>query len=329
MCRIHGRIHARTVLLRRIEQPTETQCMDLRHTWCNEPRAQGCAYCRDHMEIYRQRAEHHFGRREGMQNIRQVIRNEFLALPAQLPWETVAQTMFGRHDLNDGMRYNIAYMYFIRVAPTQHTMVFRAFWREMERNRPVALARLAADAQNVHTTVVVQQTQAMENKLLNIQVLPGQQTEATLVQEWLRLFSSRIAWSTILKTLNDIHSWFGKSMCRQEGDNLYRRLLRGAVAKVLQTEGDLQTELFRRLWEECSESVGLCCEGHISRLCNAFVGFDDSFHVLISVGEQLQERMAAIAALDIPLDAKHEKARAVFEELSIASEQQSAWLDAF
>ena len=169
----------------------------------------------------------------------------------------------------------------------------------------------------------------MEAKLLEVPVPETQGTEAVMVREWLRLIIPRHSWGRILKTSVDIHAWFNKSMCRAENDNLYRRLLRGAVAKISRMDGDLRDQLFRRLWEECYEAVGLCCEGHISRLCNVFVGFDDAFRPPVSLGEILQNKMSAISQEELTAEEKVARATAIFEELGVPAVERTAWLEAF
>jgi hypothetical protein len=113
-----------------------------------------------------------------------------------------------------------------------------------------------------------------------------------------------------------------------ENDNLYRKLLRGLVATLERQEKDVRVELYKRLWEECHESVGLCCEGHISRLCNVFVGFDETFQTPVSVGELMQAKMSVISGLDIPVEERLKQARAWFDEHAISEAERTGWLDA-
>ena len=88
-------------------------------------------------------------------------------------------------------------------------------------------------------------------------------------------------------------------------------------------------ELVERLWEECYESVRMCCDGHLTRLCNVLCGFREEFKPPVSVGELLQQRMAVIAEKEIPVEDKVGEAWAVFEELSVPMDQREAWVEAF
>ena len=94
-------------------------------------------------------------------------------------------------------------------------------------------------------------------------------------------------------------------------------------------DDERKTEMFRRAWEECVEATGMCCEGHISRLCNVLVGFDEAFQPPVSFGELLQSKMSAIAGLDVPDEEKRRQATAFFDEHGTPAEERVAWLEAF
>jgi hypothetical protein len=193
---------------------------------------------------------------------------------------------------------------------------------------PRDLARLAGDSQNVHTRVVTDQTNTATEKLLAVAVPDTQQTEKTMTVFWLGILS--VSYSSYIRVAVDVNRWFNMKDCRAVGDNLYRRLLRGLVALInAEPDAERKSEMFRRLWEECAEATGMCCEGHISRLCNVLVGFDDAFRPPIPFGEILQSKMAAIAGLDVSEDEKRRQANAFFDEHSVPQEERAAWLEAF
>jgi hypothetical protein len=73
----------------------------------------------------------------------------------------------------------------------------------------------------------------------------------------------------------------------------------------------------------------MCAEGHISRLVNVMVGFNDHFKPSMSTGELLQSRLAAISVLNISLELKLKEARLVLEELHIPTDEHAVWLEAF
>lgn len=276
-------------------------------------------------------------------------------------WQTVARELANRNDLEIGIRYSVALIYYRthqaaalddeRWRFARPTWRFIVFWnwltdgavgREPEVNevppppaiimpppppppRQRDLADIARDSQNVHTTAVVNQTNEMERKLMEIPVSKDQQTEPAIMAAWLAL-PKQIRWGDTLRAAADIHKWFLTRSCRSNNDDLYRRILRGVVAKINQSEPEVRTELFTRLREECVESIGMCCEGHISRLCNVFVGFDDAFKPQLSLGEVMQNVMAAIAAAEKPTEARLAEARAWFDEHAVPEADRRGWL---
>ena len=314
--------------------------------WCNNDHADGSIYCQDHLDMFARWARQADLARQRQQNIRAKV-NALVNRAPRPEWRDVARELFANNMRDHVFNYQVALAYFtdIRVHPPGHaeggdTMIFRRFWRILEIGalaaappppavRHAELAALARDGQNVHTRHVVEQTRGLEEKLLAVPVPDRQITEVAISQEWIRLISTRIRWGTILKTINDVHRWFAQTDCRRAGDNLYRRLLRAVVAKINRAEGETRDELYRRLWEECYEATGMCCEGHISRLCNVFVGFDEEFKPPVSLGELLQNKMAAIAMSDVSDEEKLTQARAFFDEVGVPEADRTAWLEAF
>lgn len=196
-----------------------------------------------------------------------------------------------------------------------------------QQNLP-RLQALAGDAQNVHTREVSQQTNDSTRKLLEVVVPLQQKTEQTMMLAWYYLPSAP-PHHKILRAAVDINKWFNTDTCRQQGDKLYKHLLRGLVAYISQVQDpDTKQELWKRAYEECNEAVGMCCEGHISRLCNVLVGFDDAFQPPVPFSEILQNKMAAISVMDVSTDEKIQHANSFFNEYAVPMEQRQAWLDA-
>lgn len=178
------------------------------------------------------------------------------------------------------------------------------------------LQRIADDGQNVHTGHVNKQTNESLQRLMETPVPPSQNT---LAEIWKFAKKKRVQ--------TDMKKWYGVETCRQEKDWLYKKTLDGLWARIKASSH--KDELTKRLVEEATESVGMCCDGHIARLCNVLVGFDDLFVPQISTGEALQQKISAIASLDISVEEKVGEAWTVFEELAIPMEQREAWIDAF
>jgi len=91
---------------------------------------------------------------------------------------------------------------------------------------------------------------------------------------------------------------------------------------------DTRREIAVRLAEEVLDGLGMCEQGKMTRLANVLHGFHPALDdvVVLSVGEQLQNRMAVISRL--PVEERRAAADAVFAELDIPVEEQGAWTEA-
>jgi len=89
-----------------------------------------------------------------------------------------------------------------------------------------------------------------------------------------------------------------------------------------------QQELHLRFAEEIVDGVGMCAQGKMTRLVNVLRGFDPALDEVpaLSLKEQLQARMATVAAL--PLAERAAAAAAVFADLHISAEDQAPWVEA-
>jgi hypothetical protein len=192
---------------------------------------------------------------------------------------------------------------------------------------PVAneLGHLANDHQNVHTAQVSAQTRRAMDVLLAIPLPAVITTTYNILEHYLPRVHAQ--GTSALRSYQDVLAWYERESCVAQNDYLYRNLLDGCVAYI--NASPHKNELWNRLLEEIDESVGMCCMGHLTRLCNVFTGFDDRFAPPVPVGELLQQKMAAIAAKDIETYQKVEEANAVFDELHVPEDQREAWLEAF
>lgn len=286
------------------------------------------------------------------------MRDVFIRAGRHIDWRDVARGVFNQPpDPVDDIRYDVAKAYYRRLFwGAGHLPQFNAYWNWLRGGEegpdptraaqapqaaqaaqaappPPAvpeLGRIAADAQSVHTAPVSQQTNAGTEKLLAAVVPNTQQTEKAMMRAWMEMDKSHsVGWNDLLRVANDVNKWFHTASCRVHNDNLYRKMLRGLVATINRSDDEMRPELYKRLWEECREAAGMCCEGHISRLCNVMVGFDDAFQPPVSLGELMQQKMAAIAALDVSDDEKRTQATAWFDEVGVPAAERAAWLDAF
>ena len=225
----------------------------------------------------------------------------------------------------------------MRLVPEFHHQIQRAIqireWQQVHRPafRPDQReAQLAADSQNVHTREITQQMRDSMNILLAVDV-PKDQTGSIREMRvgWLEKGYSEYEIDVVYR---DVVNWWNKDTIFSQDDKLYRRLLRGLWWTIKQYKADLRAELEKRLWEELRDGAipySVCTQGHVARLSNVMIGFHDAFVPPVPVGEILQQKMAAIYAMDVPQDEQLSLAKSILAELKVPEDQHDNWLSAF
>lgn len=351
LCGTHINAHARRVQQSGPHQAGKCEAYLSTHRWCSHNAILNERLCQSHIRI----RQNTLRKIEEEDEDRRLV-NE-LILEGPIPtWQQVMDRIAEDTTRTFTRRYSIAWRFYTRIEDGMLPDRFRNRWgwvvngrvgpepieipANIVPNLPVhitprarnqRLDLIAADRQNVHTTPVTNQTNAGIEKILKVDVPKNQDTQRILTEQW--LFNTpegkRPAFNTYLKVINDVNKWFTTRTCRATNDDLYRNILRGSVALVNKSPKEIRDELFTRLWEECLESVDMCCEGHITRLCNVFVGFDDTFKPPVPFGEILQDKMSAIANSEASEEEKKRQANAFFEEYAIPQIERVAWLEAF
>ena len=183
-----------------------------------------------------------------------------------------------------------------------------------------SLRQLSNDSENVHTGFVNQQTNTNMKILLETPVPNGQNTIKEITTA---IMKKRKPYQYVA----DIENWYERSEVCEKNDYLIKRLLDGLWARIKASEH--KTELIKRLREELREMYEKCAQGHISRICNVMVGFDEEMKPVVSIGEQIQNRMSLISQKEIPNEEKVMEALQFFAELgNVTVEEQNVWIDA-
>lgn len=341
LCGTHANTQARRIRESGLHQAGKCEAYLTTHRWCSHDALPNNRLCETHI-----RARENTLRRNREETEDRTLVNEFI-LEAPMPtWQQVMDRVFADPTRTTNRKYAVAWRFFFRTEHDIHVNRFRVRWAWVVNGRagpePIEnvahpprrndrLDVIANDRQNVHTTPVTNQTNAGVEKILKVEIPKDQDTQRTLTNEWLFGMpdGKSPAFNTYLKVINDVNRWFLTRTCRAMNDDLYRNVLRGTVALINQSPKEIQKELFIRLWQECLESVDMCCEGHITRLCNVFVGFDDAFKPPIPFGEILQNKMSAIASSEESEEEKKRQANAFFDEYAVPQVERVAWLDAF
>ena len=201
---------------------------------------------------------------------------------------------------------------------------------------PITLQEIAADRQNVHRRDVSVQTNKGTELLLK-QVVPADpRTCQVILAHWILGYGDdRARVRSILRVYDDMDHWYTKATCRKQNDFLYRKLLDGLWVLINghATSGEdsrkaLAVELIRRLYEECTEATGLCCEGHLTRLVNVMVGFDEAFQPPVSWKDVIGGKLSVISKQDIPLSEKISEATRMMDDLAVPAEERTVWIEA-
>ena len=252
--------------------------------------------------------------------------------------------LWWRHQIRT-LRVRLAHEYFIRdlwnldhpLDPMDANGVIDWHWNRRARaaapqHAPGTLAAFVADTQNVHTGVVSKQTHEGVKKLLAAPV-HAQQSDYTrkVVETLLNFFvkNKRTTESASARIRADFEHWYKQDTCRQMRDWLYKRVIDGLIMTIQGTKAkDVRHELYKRLCEEMSDSVGTCCDGHITRLINVMSGFDEAFVPEKTIGEKTQELFAALSAKECSLLEKVADGVRGLRALQVPEDEWEPWIDA-
>jgi hypothetical protein len=228
------------------------------------------------------------------------------------------------------LEYEVQFLAFYEVRKRLYNLLDLWITEEFENKKVIkkdGLAGLAQDGQNVHTQAVVNQTNDGITIIRKTVIPKGQNTLDEIINAWITTIPESI--ELLSPVFDDMQKW-GK--CRsviKKGDFEYRKALRGIWAKIKTYDGDICLELTKRLWEECYESVGMCAQGHLSRLANVLVGFDETIKPPSSSKQYFQEQIANLSRKNLPTEEKIRLATELMDEVELPQDERSPWLEAF
>jgi hypothetical protein len=284
-----------------------------RYTWCENAHAAGSAYCERHIE-------NHANNRRAVRAVRIWAEGGPAGFDAAHGW----------HEFDEAEDDFRAWLEAHRLVPNPVLAPAAAGAGPPPPDPAPDLRRLARDNQNVHTGLVNRVTEEGIARLCAVPVPASQDTRRIVLHAFTGM---AVPYEALMVVWNDLEHWWRTDRCRVPAhappDNLYRNTLRGLVAYIGRVESEeTRSELYRRLYQEAYESVGMCCDGHMARLVNVLVGFDDAFRPPVSQGELIQNRIAAIAGLEgVSVEERLRQANAFFDEIAYPAAERTAWLD--
>ena len=303
-------------------------------TRCQTFAREGITICEKHFKL---QVKKHAEREKAEEEKADIVRRADIFIGDAVPWRLVTQMLL-RELRETSINARIFWQVSLRVCLHQGDTDerFAEFYNEIrymgvlpyEQETPVEVRELEVlsnDTQNVHTKEVSNQTQKLTDLLLEQSVPKEQPTLKLLVIKFTKLCKIKKL-SSLLNVLSDMNLWYEKESCINLDDTLYKRLLDAVVCKI--ESSPHKVALYKRAFEEASESVGLCCQGHLSRLTNIFSGFDDAFASPVSNRELLQDKMASIAKSTVIQEEKVLNAKNALRELDIPVGEWDAWISA-
>ena len=186
--------------------------------------------------------------------------------------------------------------------------------------RQQPLAEFAADRQNVHTRYTVDLVRKTVDQVLKIPVPDEYQTDTLKTVGEIILdcrLSKKAASQMTVRYCSDDSVY-------QYGPGIYARLLNAVWQFIKGSEH--KDDLCAILRSEMEDNIDMCAQGNLSRLCNILSGYMDSI-IMETIPEQLQRRMAEIAASDMNVTKKTRHALNLLKELTIPSQEWGAWLE--
>jgi len=261
----------------------------------------------------------------------------------QPPTELMGPAIWWRQQIR-GLRGRLAGDYFIRELwnldhpndPMDVNGIIDWHWNRQRaaapRHPPGSLAAFVADTQNVHTGVVSTQTHDGVKKLLAVPVKSGQTERSIRFATQVLDLSVQLKWVTTQasgRIMADFMQWYNTRTCRATDDWLYKRIFDGLFTTICENpKKEVRLELYKRLFEEMKDSLGMCCDGHITRLVNVLVGFDDAFVPELSVAEKVQNLFAALSARECSLLEKVAEGVQNLRKWGVPEDEWEPWIDA-
>ena len=199
-------------------------------------------------------------------------------------------------------------------------------WTPAYRGPVINLGAMAEHGQSVHMKEIETTTKTGIALLQEMNIPQGQKTLREIEEAFSLVVDDKKA---VSKVIADMKSWGAKKTVMDTKKNIYRPTLRGLWAKIKTYDDDTKFELIQRLYEEASESLEMCADGHVARLVNVLVGFDDNFKLQISPMEYFQENIAKISENTVtPLEFKIDQVKRLMDDINMPEDQREAWISA-
>ena len=184
------------------------------------------------------------------------------------------------------------------------------------------LEAFANDKQNVHTEVVVTAVKTMITKILAIPIPEEYRTETMkTVTEIIDQCkpSLKAVWQMTAKYCNIAEDIY------EMGPGIYAKVL-NAVWQFIKTS-EHEDDLKKILTSELTDSVAMCAQGNLSRICNVLTGYMDGLDIR-SDREVLADKMLVLRRSTLDREFRLETARAMLHNHHIPQGEWADYLEA-
>lgn len=184
------------------------------------------------------------------------------------------------------------------------------------------LRRFAHDNQNVHTTAAVNMTKEVVNRILKIPVPDEYKWNSRVCSKTpgeivvrCRL-TPRAAWQMISK-------YCQAETIYEMGEGIYGKVLDGVWQYILKMEDS--DGICQALRQEMEDSIGMCAQGNLSRICNILAGYMEGIGSQESPVEILGRKIPTI--MNIPSEAlRLTTAIDILREVGMPRDQWMDWI---
>jgi hypothetical protein len=183
---------------------------------------------------------------------------------------------------------------------------------------------LALDRQNVHTKIVVEETKKTIDIIRNAVYVPeGYRWSHTT-------FSATpyvVSVACQLPPQVSVHLlaiYSSDTSIYDIEDGIYGKVLDSVWQYI--TDSPHKTDLCKILGDEIVDSVGMCAQGNLSRICNVLSGYLDGIKVKESTAETLGRMFPALMNIREKTE-RLEKAKKILMDYDVPQEQWGAWIE--
>jgi hypothetical protein len=189
------------------------------------------------------------------------------------------------------------------------------------------LQQIVCDNQNVHRERIVNKVIETAKKLLEIEVPEEYKSNPNKTSQTLiEILANKHCKLTPELTLQLVARYCQPEDIYNLGPGIYGKVLDGLWQYIKTSEHN--EELCKRLNEEIQDSIGMCAQGNLSRLCNVVMSYMDgvSQEETKSIAENLGEEIPKLMEIE-NLQERVTAAYDLFVKLNVPEEQWDTWLN--